>query len=85
MAVARHIALATDDIVASVRAMAAAGAEFLRTPGSYYDELSSWVGQTRVATDELRELASWPTGTRTAICCRSSPSRCRTGRRSSSS
>ena len=29
--------------------------------------------------------ASWPTGTRTATCCRSSPSRCRTGRRSSSS
>ena len=27
-----------------------------RTPGSYYDELGSWVGQTRVATDELREL-----------------------------
>ena len=52
----QHIALATDDIVASVRAMTAAGVEFLRTPGSYYDELGSWVGQTRVATDELREL-----------------------------
>jgi 4-hydroxyphenylpyruvate dioxygenase len=52
----QHIALATDDIVASVRAMAAAGVEFLRTPGSYYDELGSWVGQTRVAMDELREL-----------------------------
>ena len=29
--------------------------------------------------------ASWPTGTRTATCCRSSPSRSRTGRRCSSS
>ena len=29
--------------------------------------------------------ASWPTGTRTATCCRSSPSRCRTGRPCSSS
>ena len=52
----QHIALATDDIVASVRAMTAAGVEFLATPGSYYDELGSWVGQTRVHIDELREL-----------------------------
>jgi 4-hydroxyphenylpyruvate dioxygenase len=52
----QHIALATDDIVASVRAMAAAGVEFLSTPGSYYDELGSWVGDTRVPLDELRSL-----------------------------
>jgi 4-hydroxyphenylpyruvate dioxygenase len=52
----QHIALATDDIVASVRAMTAAGVEFLTTPDSYYDELGSWVGQTRVPTGELREL-----------------------------
>jgi len=53
---AQHIALATDDIVASVRAMTAAGVEFLATPGSYYDQLGSWVGDTRVPTGELREL-----------------------------
>jgi 4-hydroxyphenylpyruvate dioxygenase len=52
----QHIALATDDIVASVRAMAAAGVEFLPTPGSYYDTLGDWAGQTRVPADELREL-----------------------------
>ena len=52
----QHIALATDDIVASVRAMTAAGVEFLSTPGSYYDELGSWVGETRVPLDELHEL-----------------------------
>jgi 4-hydroxyphenylpyruvate dioxygenase len=52
----QHIALATDDIVASVRAMTAAGVEFLATPGSYYDELGSWVGQTRVPAGDLREL-----------------------------
>jgi 4-hydroxyphenylpyruvate dioxygenase len=28
----------------------------LATPGSYYDELGSWVGQTRVPLDELPEL-----------------------------
>jgi 4-hydroxyphenylpyruvate dioxygenase len=52
----QHIALATDDIVASVRAMSAAGVEFLRTPDAYYEELGSWVGETRVPIDELREL-----------------------------
>jgi 4-hydroxyphenylpyruvate dioxygenase len=52
----QHIALTTDDIVASVRAMTAAGVEFLATPDSYYDELGSWVGDTRVPTGELREL-----------------------------
>jgi 4-hydroxyphenylpyruvate dioxygenase len=51
----QHIALATDDIVASVRAMTAAGVEFLRTPDAYYDELGSWVGDTRVPLDLLRE------------------------------
>jgi 4-hydroxyphenylpyruvate dioxygenase len=53
----QHIALATDDIVASVRAMSAAGVEFLRTPDSYYEELGSWVGDTRVPLDVLRENA----------------------------
>ena len=52
----QHIALATDDIVASVRTMKAACVELLTTPGSYYDELGWWVGQTRVSTDELLEL-----------------------------
>jgi 4-hydroxyphenylpyruvate dioxygenase len=52
----QHLALVTDDIVASVRAMQAAGVEFLTTPGSYYDDLGSWVGETRVPLDELREL-----------------------------
>jgi 4-hydroxyphenylpyruvate dioxygenase len=52
----QHIALACDDIVASVRAMTAAGVEFLATPDSYYDELGSWVGDTRVPIAELREL-----------------------------
>jgi 4-hydroxyphenylpyruvate dioxygenase len=52
----QHIALTTDDIVASVRAMTAAGVDFLNTPDSYYDELGSWVGDTRVPIAQLREL-----------------------------
>jgi 4-hydroxyphenylpyruvate dioxygenase len=52
----QHIALATDDIVAAVRDMTAAGVGFLSTPHSYYEELGSWVGQTRVPVGELAEL-----------------------------
>jgi 4-hydroxyphenylpyruvate dioxygenase len=52
----QHIALATDDIVATVRAMRAAGVAFLDTPDSYYDALGDWVGETRVPLAELREL-----------------------------
>ncbi len=52
----QHIALATDDIVASVQAMRAAGVKFLDTPGSYYDTLGQWVGETRVPLGDLREL-----------------------------
>ncbi len=52
----QHIALATDDIVAAVRGMKAAGVEFLATPDSYYEALGQWVGDTHVPVDELREL-----------------------------
>ena len=52
----QHVALACDDIVATVRAMKAAGVEFLDTPDSYYDTLGEWAGDTRVAAATLREL-----------------------------
>jgi 4-hydroxyphenylpyruvate dioxygenase len=52
----QHIALATDDIVASVEAMRDAGVEFLDTPDSYYDALDTWVGDTRVPIETLRRL-----------------------------
>ncbi|MFG2137104.1 4-hydroxyphenylpyruvate dioxygenase [Streptomyces sp. NPDC048650] len=52
----QHIALATNDIVASVRAMRAAGVQFLDTPDSYYDTLGEWAGETRVPIETLREL-----------------------------
>jgi 4-hydroxyphenylpyruvate dioxygenase len=52
----QHIALATGDIVRTVGAMKAAGVEFLDTPDTYYDDLGSWVGDTRVPLDTLREL-----------------------------
>ncbi|MBO0651614.1 MULTISPECIES: 4-hydroxyphenylpyruvate dioxygenase [Streptomyces] len=52
----QHVALATNDIVASVRAMRAAGVQFLDTPDSYYDTLGDWAGETRVPIETLREL-----------------------------
>ncbi|MFD9307549.1 4-hydroxyphenylpyruvate dioxygenase [Streptomyces sp. NPDC060048] len=52
----QHIALATNDIVATVRSMRAAGVEFLNTPDSYYDTLGEWAGETRVPVEILREL-----------------------------
>jgi 4-hydroxyphenylpyruvate dioxygenase len=52
----QHIALATDDIVASVDAMRAKGVEFLDTPDSYYDDpdLRARIGTVRVPVSELR-------------------------------
>jgi 4-hydroxyphenylpyruvate dioxygenase len=52
----QHLALATNDIVASVHAMREMGVEFLDTPDTYYDTLGEWVGDTRVPIDTLREL-----------------------------
>ncbi len=52
----QHIALATDDIVAAVTGMKAAGVEFLTTPASYYEALGDWVGQTRVPLGALARL-----------------------------
>ncbi|HWG99100.1 MAG TPA: 4-hydroxyphenylpyruvate dioxygenase [Pilimelia sp.] len=53
---AQHIALATNDILASVDAMRAAGVDFLDTPDSYYDdpELRARIGQVRVPIEELK-------------------------------
>ncbi|HTX02759.1 MAG TPA: 4-hydroxyphenylpyruvate dioxygenase [Candidatus Acidoferrales bacterium] len=52
----QHIAIATDDIVQTVRALRANGVELLETPGTYYDQLESRVGRIEEATPVLREL-----------------------------
>jgi 4-hydroxyphenylpyruvate dioxygenase len=52
----QHIALATGDIVTTIRSMREMGVEFLDAPDSYYDTLGEWVGETRVPLDTLREL-----------------------------
>ncbi|MFF0519577.1 4-hydroxyphenylpyruvate dioxygenase [Actinomadura nitritigenes] len=53
----QHIALATNDILASVDRMRAAGVEFLDSPDSYYEdaELRERIGQVRVPIEELQK------------------------------
>ncbi|GAA3338988.1 4-hydroxyphenylpyruvate dioxygenase [Amorphoplanes nipponensis] len=54
---AQHVAVATNDILASVDAMRAAGCEFLDTPDSYYDdpELRARIGEVRAPIEELKK------------------------------
>ncbi|MBM7771871.1 4-hydroxyphenylpyruvate dioxygenase [Actinokineospora baliensis] len=55
----QHIALATNDIIATVKAMRAAGVEFLDVPDSYYEdpELRERIGNVRVPIEQLKEHA----------------------------
>ena len=50
----QHIALATDDILATVRALRANDVSFLRVPKAYYDAVPDRVGPIK---EDLRELA----------------------------
>jgi 4-hydroxyphenylpyruvate dioxygenase len=52
---AQHIALATTDIVATVRELRARGVGFLSTPGSYYEELPDRIGEIDEDLADLRE------------------------------
>jgi 4-hydroxyphenylpyruvate dioxygenase len=54
---AQHLALATNDIVATVDALVDNGVEFLATPDSYYEdpELRARIGEVRVPIEELQK------------------------------
>jgi 4-hydroxyphenylpyruvate dioxygenase len=56
---AQHLAVATNDIIASVDALRANGVEFLATPDSYYEdpELRARIGNVRVPIEELQKRA----------------------------
>ncbi len=56
---AQHIAVATNDILASVDVLRANGVEFLDTPDSYYEdpELRARIGKVRVPIEELQKRA----------------------------
>lgn len=52
----QHIAIRTDDIAETIRALSANGVEFLDTPDSYYDMLAERVGRIDEAIETLRKL-----------------------------
>ncbi len=52
----QHIAMATDDIVATVSKLRAQGIEFLRVPTTYYEDLEQRCGKIDEPIDQLAEL-----------------------------
>ena len=52
----QHVALQTDDIVATVEALGERGVIFLSTPDSYYEDVEARVGEIDADYSELRRL-----------------------------
>ncbi len=52
----QHIAVATDDIIKTVRDLKSRGVEFLRVPDTYYDAVTDRVGEIDEDIAPLREL-----------------------------
>ena len=52
----QHIAVATDDVIKTVKALRNRGIEFLRVPDSYYDTLLERVGDIDEEIEQLRPL-----------------------------
>jgi 4-hydroxyphenylpyruvate dioxygenase len=52
----QHVALATDDIVATVEELEERGLRFLKTPTAYYDDLEDRVGEIDADYDDLKRL-----------------------------
>jgi 4-hydroxyphenylpyruvate dioxygenase len=52
----QHLALATGDILQTVRTLRARGIEFLRVPDEYYDLMPNRVGEIKESMAEIRDL-----------------------------
>lgn len=52
----QHVALATNDIVKTVRDLMSRGVEFLKVPNTYYEDLLDRVGQIDEDLEPLKEL-----------------------------
>jgi 4-hydroxyphenylpyruvate dioxygenase len=52
----QHIALASEDIVATVEALQERGVRFLATPDAYYEDVVGRVGEIDESYDDLRRL-----------------------------
>ena len=81
----QHLALATDDIVATVAALQRRGVDLPDGPGRVLRRgPANAVGDVDEAVGRpQRDSGSWSTATTRATCCRSSPNRSRTARRCS--
>ncbi|MFC3286267.1 4-hydroxyphenylpyruvate dioxygenase [Litchfieldella rifensis] len=53
----QHLAMATDDIYATVRALRANGVKFMSTPDTYYEKVDERVPNHEENVEELRELS----------------------------
>ena len=80
----QHMALATDDIIATRHARSAtAASSSSRCPRATTRSCRGGSARSTSRSTCSPRSASWSTGIPTATCCRSSPSRSRTGRRCS--
>jgi 4-hydroxyphenylpyruvate dioxygenase len=52
----QHIAMATNDIIQTVGRLRSQGVEFLRVPGTYYEDLRTRIGKIEEPIDDLRQL-----------------------------
>lgn len=52
----QHVAMATGDIIGTVSKLRDQGVEFLRVPGTYYQDLTSRIGPIDEPLDQLAEL-----------------------------
>ncbi|HEX2850901.1 MAG TPA: 4-hydroxyphenylpyruvate dioxygenase [Acidimicrobiales bacterium] len=52
----QHLALRTDDIIATVQALHDRGLRFLRVPDAYYDDVRARLGDLRLPWDDLQRL-----------------------------
>ena len=52
----QHVAMATDDIVATVQALQERGVLFLKTPDAYYDDAEARVGEISEDWEDVRRL-----------------------------
>jgi 4-hydroxyphenylpyruvate dioxygenase len=52
----QHVAIATHDIVDTVTKLQERGVEFLKVPGTYYDDLEARVGKIEEDVEPLKEL-----------------------------
>ncbi|MEP7264195.1 MAG: 4-hydroxyphenylpyruvate dioxygenase [Bacteroidota bacterium] len=52
----QHIAIATDDIIATVTELRSRGVEFLRVPDTYYEEVWDRVGKINEDVNEIKKM-----------------------------